>query len=179
MLHPTRAVPPLSVETLDHGPYELGRDHGPNGTLLVFYRGLHCPLCIRQMTEIEAELDQFADLGVEVTMLSADGRERAQQTADKAGVKSVRIGYGLPLKAARDDWKLHLSSARGGTTEPQVFHEPGHFYVDADGTLCFGWVQTSPFGRPTLSDLLGAIRFHVDKGYPPRGTFTGPLPDDS
>lgn len=178
MLHPSGPVPALEIDTLDHGRFDLGRDHGVNGTLLIFYRGLHCPICIRQMTEIDAALDQFTGLGVEVLMLSADGSEAARQTAGKAGVKRLRIGHGLSLKAARDDWGLYLSSRCKGSREPEVFHEPGHFYVAPDGTLFAGWTQTAPFGRPALKDFKQAITFRIDKDYPPRGTYVGPVPGD-
>ncbi len=179
MLQPSKPVPALAIDTLEHGRFDLGRDHGTNGTLLVFYRGLHCPICIRQMTEIDAALDQFTELGVEVLMLSADDRGAAQQTADKAGVSRLRIGHGLTLKAARDDWGLYLSSRRDGSREPELFHEPGHFYVAPDGTLFAGWTQTSPFGRPALKDFRQAITFRLEKDYPPRGTYEGPVPGDS
>jgi peroxiredoxin len=178
MLKPGRPVPELDIDTLDHGRFELARDHGANGTVVVQYRGLHCPICIRQMTEVDAALDQFAALGVAVVMLSCDDADRARATADKAGVSRIRVGYGLPLKAARDDWGLYLSSAREGSAESAIFAEPGHFYVAADGTLVFGWVQSSPFGRPSTEGLLSAVRFRVEKGYPPRGMYQGPVPGD-
>jgi peroxiredoxin len=178
MLHPSKPVPALEIDTLDHGRFDLARDHGVNGTLLIFYRGLHCPICIRQIAEFETALDEFTALGVEVLALSADNRDAAQQTAEKAGVSRLRIGYGLALKAARDDWGLYLSSAREGSREPALFHEPGHFHVAPDGTLFAGWIQTSPFGRPALKDFKQAITFRQEKNYPPRGTYQGTVPGD-
>ncbi len=178
MLQPSGPVPALEIDTLDHGRFDMARDHGVNGTLVIQYRGLHCPICIRQITEIDAALDRFDALGVEVVMLSCDDGERARDAAEKAGVARVRVGYGLPLKAARDDWGLYLSSAREGSAEPAIFAEPGHFLVAPDGTLVFGWIQSSPFGRPSTEGLLSAVRFRVEKGYPPRGMYQGPVPGD-
>lgn len=178
MLHPAQPVPGLQIETLSHGVFDLSRDAGENGTLLIVYRGLHCPICIRQMTELDAKRDVFADLGVAVLMISSDGPERARETAEKAGVAGLRVGYGLDLIAARDDWGLHISKARPDTQEAPYFVEPGIFYIAPDRTLYFGWVQTSPFARPQLDDIAGAIRFRLDKNYPPRGGYTGRLPGE-
>ncbi len=178
MLIPSQSVPALKVQTLEHGQFDLDTDAGENGTLVIFYRGLHCPICIRQLAEVEAALDDFDAIGINVIMLSADSRERAQATAEKAGVTRLKIGYDFTLSAARNDWGLLISSAREGSSEPDLFSEPGHFYIAPDRTLYFGWVQTSPFARPATSDILGAIRFRLEKNYPPRGMYTGPLPTD-
>lgn len=177
MLIPGKPVPRLEIETLAHGCFDLSRHGGENGTLLIVYRGLHCPICIRQMGELNQALDEFAELGIEVIMLSTDDAGRAAETAQKARVSGLRVGYGFSLKAARDDWGLWISSARDGSAEPELFVEPGHFYVGPGGSLYFGWVQSSPFARPALSDILGAIRFRLEKSYPPRGMYDGPLPE--
>ena len=44
--------------------------------------------------------------------------------------------------------------------------------VKPDGTLHFAVVQSAPFTRPDLDDLLEGLMFTVDKGYPTRGTLT-------
>jgi hypothetical protein len=40
-------------------------------------------------------------------------------------------------------------------------------------TLYYMSVQTMPFVRPHFSELLGALDFAIDKGYPARGEYTG------
>ncbi len=80
MLTPGNPVPALKIETVAHGRFDLDADKGENGTLVIQYRGLHCPICIRQMGEVEAALDDFAALGLEVIMLSTDTAERAAET---------------------------------------------------------------------------------------------------
>ena len=178
MLVPSRPVPALNVETLDGAGFDLSRDKGANGTLVIFYRGLHCPICIRQMTELEGHLDAFAEAGVEVIMISGDDEAKARETVAKAGTAKLRVGYGMDLKAARDDWGLLISKAREGTAEAPFFFEPGHFYIAEDGTLYYGWQQTAPFSRPKPEDILRGITFRIEKQYPPRGMYAGPLPGE-
>ncbi len=175
MLIPGNAVPELKIETLAHGTFDLDRDKGENGTLVIQYRGLHCPICIRQMGEVEAALDEFAELGVEVIMLSTDSEERAAETVGKAGTERLRVGHSLPLSEARDDWGLYLSKGREGTAEAPFFAEPGHFYIAPDRSLYFAWTQSTPFGRPSIADIKGGIKYALDNQYPPRGTYTDAL----
>lgn len=51
-LIPRQAVPPLQVPTLDHGNFTLSEDAAANFTLVVFYRGLHCPICLKYLLEL-------------------------------------------------------------------------------------------------------------------------------
>ncbi|MFC3612511.1 redoxin domain-containing protein [Lutimaribacter marinistellae] len=176
MLTPGTKAPALKVETLDHGTFDLSADHGETGTLVIMYRGKHCPICIKQMGEVENALDGFAEQGIEVIMLSADGPEKARATVEKAEVSRLRVGYGLSLRAARDEWDLYISSAREGSAEPDFFSEPGIFFVKPDGTLQYIWKQSTPFARPTMKDILGGLKFTRENDYPARGTYTGDLP---
>ena len=87
-------------------------------------------------------------------------------------MRSLPIGYGLPLDKARE-WGLYVSTSRGmtsiGIEEPALFSEPGVFLVRPDGTLYWAIVQTMPFARPHFREMLGAIDFVVAKDYPARG----------
>ncbi|WP_170786347.1 redoxin domain-containing protein [Ruegeria lacuscaerulensis] len=175
MLTPGNPVPALKIETVAGGDFDLERDKGENGTLVIQYRGLHCPICIRQMGEVEAALDDFAELGIEVVMITTDTAERAAETVEKAGVSRLRVGHSLPMAEAREDWGLNISEGREGTAEAAFFAEPGHFYISPDRNLYFAWQQTIPFARPAIADIAGGIKFALNNGYPPRGTYTGAL----
>lgn len=171
-LMPRQPVPSLEVETLDGGRWKLSQQKPRQFTMLVFYRGLHCPVCRKYLGELNGSIDEFGKRGVEVLVLSSDQRERAQQAKDKWALDHLAIGYGLPLDKARE-WGLYLSSSRGKTSlgieEPALFSEPGLFLVRPDGTLYWGNWSTMPFGRPHFNEILAAIDFAVSKDYPARG----------
>lgn len=178
MLTPRQAVPALSVKTLAHGQFTLNAPAPAQFTLVVFYRGLHCPICAKYLLELGRLLPEFGKRGVEVIALSGDDAERAQAMADKLKAPDLRIGYGVPLADARQ-WGLYTSTSRGKTSigieEPALFAEPGVFIVRPDGTLYYGAVQTMPFARPHFDELLAALDFAIDKSYPARGEYTGPV----
>ncbi|SES06103.1 Peroxiredoxin [Tranquillimonas rosea] len=179
MLTPAQKTPALSLPTIGGGTFDLDNHHGKNGTLLVFYRGLHCPICIGQLSELSRMQSRFDDLGIATAAVSTDPEDRAAQTREKAEAEKVTFLHSLSQSAARFDWGLWMSSARPDSDEPEVFSEPGMFFVSPDRTLVFGWVQTSPFARPQLEDVAGAIAFHLEKGYPARGQYDGPLDQDA
>lgn len=169
---PRQAVPPLTLPTLAHGEFTLAAMRPAQFTLLVFYRGLHCPICQKYLRELARLLPEFERRGVEVLAASTDPRERAEAMATQLATPSLRIGHDLPLETAAA-WGLYLSSSRGSTSigieEPARFAEPGLFLVRPDGTLYYGAVQTMPFARPHFDEMLAAIDFAVARNYPARG----------
>jgi peroxiredoxin len=177
MLLPRRPVPELRVPTLAHGDFDLTADEPTLLTLISFYRGLHCPVCLKYLRDLQALIPEYESRGAKVIAVSSDDRERAQQMASKVGDR-LRFGYSLSLKVARE-WGLYISSSRGMSStnveEPPLFSEPGVFLVRPDGTLYYGAVQTMPFARPLFSELLQAIDFAIAKDYPARGEYDGPV----
>ena len=176
MLIPRQAVPTLEVPTLDHGAFALSEQKPTRATMVVFYRGLHCPICFKYLLELGRLREDFERRGVEVIAISSDSAERARAMAGKLNAPHLRVGYGLPLDVARA-WGLYVSTTRGMTSinieEPALFAEPGVFIVQADGSLYYGAVLTMPFARPHFDELLGALDFAIAKNYPARGEYTG------
>ena len=175
-LMPRQPVPELSVPLVNAGQFDLRVQAADKFDLLVFYRGLHCPICAKYLIELEGLVTEFNKRGVQVIALSIDDAERAQAMAEKIEASHLRIGHSLSLKSARE-WGLYISASKGKTSigieEPALFSEPGVFIVRPDGTLYYGSMQTMPFARPSFQDLLGAIDFAIAKDYPARGEYTG------
>lgn len=178
-LLPRLPVPSLRVPLVGGERFVLGAQPGERFDLIVFYRGLHCPICAKYLIELERLAPEFQKRGVQVLAVSSDTAERAHSMAQKAKAANLPIGYDLDLQVARQ-WGLYISASRGKTSigieEPAIFSEPGVFIVRPDGTLYYGSTQTMPFARPSFQDLLGAIDFAIANDYPARGEFTGSLP---
>ena len=171
-LMPRQAVPSLSVKTVGGGAWSLADQKPDNFTMVVFYRGLHCPICGSYLGDLNAKVDEFAKRGVNVVVISSDQEDRAVEAKQKWKLDRLTVGYGLDLDTARQ-WGLYISSSRGktsaGVVEPDLFSEPGLFLVRPDGTLYFGTVQTMPFARPQFGEILGALDFVIKNDYPARG----------
>ena len=72
MLMPRQKTPDLSLPTLDHGDFDLAAEQSERGTVICFYRGLHCPLCANYLTEMEKKVADFAERGVGTIAISSD-----------------------------------------------------------------------------------------------------------
>ena len=177
-LMPRAAVPKLDVALTDGSRFVLGQDPGKAFDLIVFYRGLHCPICAGYLRDLDSKLEEFARRGVAVVAISSDDEARAATAKEKWRLPSLPLGYGLDLDTARR-WGLYISSGHGATSagveEPALFSEPGIFVVRPDGMLYFASVQTMPFARPHFADILGALDFVIAKSYPARGEVTDPV----
>ena len=130
---PRTAVPHLDLQLAPDGTaFSLADEKPQHFTLVVVYRGLHCPICKVQLRDLESRLDAFAEKGVGVIALSTDTEERAARAKTDWGLPRLRLGYGFSLNAARR-WGLFLSAGRGttsiGVEEPALFAEPGLFLV--------------------------------------------------
>lgn len=173
-LIPRYPIPTLNVSLISGERFVLGASPGERFDMVVFYRGLHCPICMKYLLELERLVPEFEKRGVKVVAVSSDNEERAKAMAEKIKANSLKFAYGLSLKNARQ-WGLYVSTSRGKTSigieEPALFSEPGVFLVKPDSTLYYGAVQTMPFARPQFQDLLGAIDFAIANDYPARGEY--------
>ena len=171
-LTPRHPVPSTEVPTLDGDSWSVAGSSPENFTLVVFYRGLHCPICSGYLRELDRNLDEFRNRGVDVVVISSDDEERARSAREKWKLDNLKIGHSLDIDKARE-WGLFISTGHGktsaGVEEPALFSEPGLFLVRPDCTLYASSVNTMPFARPHFDELLKALDFIVAKDYPARG----------
>jgi len=171
-LMPRQPVPVLSVPTTAGETWTLAERRPQAFSMIVVYRGLHCPICSTYLKDLDNKLDEFAKRGVDVIAASSDDADRADRAKTGWKLDRLPVGYGLGLDTARE-WGLYISSGIGtssvGVEEPAQFPEPGLFLVRPDGTLYFASIQTMPFARPAFGDILKALDFVAQKNYPARG----------
>ncbi len=171
-LIPRTKTPELEVETLTGGRWRLSAQRPRYFTMVVAYRGLHCPICRTYLAELDHKLEDFRSRGVDVIALSTDERDRAQAAKESWELKALLLGYGLTIEQARA-WGLYISAGRGktsaGVEEPALFNEPGLFLVRPDQTLYALSIASMPFARPHFDEILAAVDFIIDKDYPARG----------
>lgn len=167
---PLQPVPALDLPLIGSGRFVLADSRPELFTMLIFYRGYHCPLCRNQLVDLKMNLKTLADLGVNAVAISMDSEERAGRSREEWQLTGINLAYGLSEVSARS-FGLYISSAISDK-EPELFSEPGLFLVRPDGTLYFASIQTSPFTRPQLSELIPGMRYAKEHGYPARGTVT-------
>ena len=167
MILPRTKVPNLQLDLINDTQWELESQRSDSFTLLVFYRGMHCPKCKLQLEELASKLDDFSERGVHVIAISCDTEEKAKKTGEDWDISGLPIGFELGLETARK-WGLFISEGISDE-EPEHFSEPGIFVVRPERTLYASFIQTVPFARPALDDILGMIDYQKKNDYPARG----------
>jgi peroxiredoxin len=166
-VRPRQPAPELTVPLLAGGTYRLADQHPDGYTMIVFFRGLHCPVCRAQLSELNRRLDDLRDEGIDVIAVSGETRERTEQLASQWKLDRLPLGYGLTEEDMRN-WGLFVS--RGiNDDEPALFSEPGLFLIAPDGTVYYESILSMPVGRPRLDDLLGGLKYWREHNYPARG----------
>ena len=157
------------------GRWALAREKPEKLSLLAFYRGIFCPICRVWLADLDRLVPQFEKRGVSVIALSCDKQEGAEKAAAEWGLKHLRIGYRLDVEDARRAG-LYISEGRGvnpatGQKEPMLFAEPALLLVRPEGELYAAWIQSTPFARVHIAEILTAVDNFVAKNLPePRGS---------
>jgi peroxiredoxin len=164
---PGGPAPALELPIVGGGTFRLADQRPERFTMLVFNRGLHCPVCQAQLREVERRRDELQQRGIEVVAISGETEARATRMRDDWGVARVPLAYGLTETQMRT-WGLFVS--RGlDEDEPPVFNEPALFLIRPDGTIHYASILSMPVGRPRLDDLLAGIEYWSALDYPARG----------
>ena len=166
-VRPAEHAPDLDLPLVGGGRFVLSESRPERFTLLVFNRGLHCPACRSQLSELNRRIGDLAARGIDVVSVSGEDETRATAMRDQWGIGDVPLAFGLTEHEMRS-WGLFVS--RGvSDDEPAVFNEPALFLIKPDGTVYYESLLSMPVGRPRLDDLLHGIDFWIENDYAARG----------
>ncbi|MGB3184155.1 MAG: redoxin domain-containing protein [Cyclobacteriaceae bacterium] len=167
-IKPLDPVPSTVIKLLGGQDMDLSGPSDKKFRIIFFYRGYHCPVCRLYLHDIQVKLKDFKDLDTEVFAVSCDNAERAGMARDEWHIPDVPVGYAMSIEEARN-WGLYVSEGRSNL-EPEQFSEPGIFILQPDGKLYASVVQTMPFSRPSINQLIKDLDYIIQNNYPPRGT---------
>lgn len=167
MIKPKEKTPELTIDLVNGTKWNLKSQNPKNFTLLIFYRGKHCPVCKKQLEELQKKAADFEERGVNIIAISVNTEKLAKETYDDWAIENVPLGYGLAIEEARK-WGLFISKGIS-EKEPEHFVEPGLFLIDKELKVYWESIQSMPFGRPGFRDVLNGIDYILKEGYPARG----------
>ena len=163
--------PKLSIPLVGGGEMKVGgANNNGRWSLVIIYRGLHCPLCAQYLEKLQSLQPDFEAQDTDVIAVSGDGIEKAKLQVEK-GKLNIPIGYDLDIDQMLK-LGLYVSDPRSPEETDQPFPEPGLFLVRPDGNIQIVDISNAPFSRPDLTMILRGITFARDKNYPIRGRYS-------
>ena len=90
MIKPRQPAPALSVPLLGGGTWTLADQEPENFTMVVVYRGYHCPICSAYLGDLNRKAEQFAAKGVNLVVISSDTEKRAAEAKVRADEDRAR-----------------------------------------------------------------------------------------
>lgn len=170
-LTPDAQVPALKLPLVGGGTFDLSQEAPENFTMVLFYRGLHCPVCKNYLGGLVDLLDDYEAAGFSVVVASMNDKDLAEEAAKEWGLGRTRVAYGVTVEDAKN-WGLWISKAFKDV-EADIFTEPGLFWIKPDGKLYLADISNMPWARPDLKMLLSKVNYALENNYPARGTFSG------
>lgn len=136
-------------------------------TMLIVYRGKHCPRCKRYLNKLNETLAEWTAI-MDVVVVSADTKEKAQADIVEFGWE-FELGYGLTVEQMRS-LGTYVSKPLSDAETTHSFSEPGTFAIRPDGSLMLVDISNGPAARPDLEELLDGMKFNIENNRPVRGT---------
>ena len=172
---PGDTMPAIDARIANGDRWSLAQDKPAKLSLLAFYRGIFCPICRVWIADLDRLVPEFEKRGVSVIALSCDRKDGAEKAVKDWGLKNLRVGYKLDIDDARRAG-LYISEGRGvnpgsGEKETLFFAEPALLLVRPEGELYAAWIQSTPYARVHIAEVLTAVDNFLARNLPePRGS---------
>lgn len=164
-----QVIPDFSIATLKGDLWHSRAPLDCAYRLLVLYRGMWCPHCKAQLTELETLCESCVAAGVQPIAASADTSDRTNATRLELGLEKVELGYEMPIETARD---LGVFISFGiNNREMPLFCEPASFLISSKNRIQAAWVASNALARAHAgSSELRRIHKGAPPGRAPRGS---------
>jgi peroxiredoxin len=172
---PGDTMPAIDARLAGGGRWALAREKAEKLALLAFYRGIFCPICRVWLADLDRLVPEFEQRGVSVIALSCDKKDGAERAVKDWGLKNLRVGYNVGINEVRKAG-LYISEGRGlnsvtSQKEPMLFAEPALLLVRPEGELYAAWIQSTPYARVHIAEILAAVDNFTARNLPqPRGS---------
>lgn len=164
---PDSILEPLSFPKIGGGNITVGGTRD-NWTLLVVYRGKHCPRCKKYLNILDGMKDDWIAAGFDIAVVSADTEDKAQADITEFGW-GFDLGYGL-TEDQMSTLGLFVTEPLSPAETDRRFAEPGTFVIRPDGSQILVAISNGPAARPELAELLDGMIFNKNNDRPARGT---------
>ena len=96
-LTPDTQVPNLKLPLIGGGTFDLAKETPENFTMVVFYRGLHCPVCKNYLGNLAALLSEYEAAGFNVVVASMNDADLAEKAAKEWELGNLRVAHSVSI----------------------------------------------------------------------------------
>ncbi|MGI1805347.1 peroxiredoxin family protein [Exiguobacterium sp. TDN 0502] len=125
--------------------------------LIIFFRGAWCPVCVQDLKDLEQQRGYFEDKKIRLVTIATDEMTNLENMVEEHELH-------FPVLHADDletlmNYGVHYHGADAPYEDHGEHGEPAHFLINETGHLLYQQVQTSPFGRPSATELRKIIQY--------------------
>lgn len=154
-----KPVPDFTLPAVfgDNYHFEDYRKQTGGWQLIIFFRGSWCPACMSELEELEKSKGYFEGKNIHLTTISTDNLD---------ALKNMVEDHNYTFQVLADEslevlekYQVHYHGENAPYEDHGIHGEPAYFLVDEHGNLLYQQRQTSPFGRPTPTELRKIIQY--------------------
>jgi peroxiredoxin len=162
-------LPKLTLKGSDGKAFDLTAAVAKRPTVLIFYRGGWCPICMRQLSGLQAIDDEFTAAGYQLLAISPDRPEELVKTSDKCQLTYTLLSdsdaaaiqaFGLAFQAAPKQFNT-LEKYSGATHH--ALPVPAIYILATDGTIKFAHYDPDFKVRMNASEVLEQAKTALPK----------------
>lgn len=166
VIKPADPFPPIEFKMMS-GETERLSDNTGRWTVLVVYRGDHCPRCKTYVARLHELAAAYAEREVDLRLASMDPENVARRTIEENGW-TLPVAHSLSV-AECQQLSVYLTDHEDGAELSGPYAEPGLYLINPEGLTQVIATSNSPSVRPDLEVVLDGIIGTQDRNLPIRG----------
>jgi peroxiredoxin len=143
-----RAAPTFTLPSSQGAVVDMGKVIGTRPVVLIFYRGVWCPFCQAQMTQIGKDRDAFQKSGAAVYAISDE---------DPAAQKKMQTEHGLDFITFLSDKTGTAARQYAGVYSGRTTLKPAVFVIGRNRKIKYAYINENFRLRAADQDILKAI----------------------
>lgn len=144
-----KAAKPFALTASDGKTVDLGKVIGTKPVVLIFCRGVWCPFCRSQMSDLSRHKADFQKAGAAVYAISNEGSVQLTQMQDTEKLDFVTFLSDPDGSAA----KLYA-----GLYPNSMIHQPGSFVINKHGKIVYAYVNLDFKSRAATTAMVQAVK---------------------
>ena len=143
-----RSAPAFTLPSSTGTSVDMNKVFGTKPVVLIFYRGVWCPFCQAQMTQLGADKAAFAQSGASVYAISDE---------DPAAQKKMQDQHGLSFVTFLSDRTGIAARKYAGVYDGKTTLKPAVFVVGRDKKVRYAYINENFRLRAADQDVLRAV----------------------